>query len=88
MQTRYTPNKICMQGAGLGIWLSETPAQIKSWRGWIWGRFRQQQDVILAKFPLHTAITTSFIISQPGNASLLLSAMHDKGQLQMTVSNV
>ena len=59
-----------MQDAGLGVQLAMRPTQLSSWRAWIWNLFRPNQDIVLAEFPLSTAITTKFITSQPGSAHL------------------
>ncbi|CAL8466595.1 g6131 [Coccomyxa elongata] len=54
------------QGAGLVMQLSRKPAELCSWRAWIWNLFRPQQDIVLARFQLSTAITSKLITSQPG----------------------
>ena len=59
-----------MQGSGLGMQLAGRPAQLRSWRDWIWSFLRPQQDVVLARFPLSIAITPNSVTSQPGTACM------------------
>lgn len=61
---------VCMQGSGLGVQLASRPAQLRSWRVWIWSFLRPQQDVVLARFPLSIAITPNSVTSQPGTACM------------------
>ena len=54
----------CLQGAGLGLFLKERP-QVSIF-SWLRSMIGSQPEMVLARFPLATILTTQLIISQPG----------------------